>query len=296
MKTYNDIYLNLRRQLKAAGIEAFQVEARLIACAAAGKTKEAFFRDLKLYVTDEFESRVADMASRRIAGEPVAQVTGEWEFMGYPIQVTKDVLIPRIDTEVLAETAIDHLRSREVSGSRVLDLCTGSGCIGIAIAKNVPDCKVVAVDKSLKALAVCRNNIYRNNLTRCITCLDADAMKSPPMLIGRFDLLVSNPPYIASAELGALEHSVKDFEPRMALDGGEDGLDFYRSIASKWKSVLKDNGWVMLECGEGQAEALEEILRRNGFVDLARYQDTIGVDRVVVGRVTNPYSIHVKGE
>ncbi|MBQ4321992.1 MAG: peptide chain release factor N(5)-glutamine methyltransferase [Oscillospiraceae bacterium] len=296
MKTYNDIYLAARRRLKAAGVEGFQVEARLIACAAAGKTKEELFRDLKLYVTDTYEAKVEDMLRRRIEGEPVAQITGEWEFMGYPIQVTPDVLIPRIDTEVLAETAIDHLRSKEVSGSRVLDLCTGSGCVGIAIAKNVPDCRLVLLDKSLKALAVCRNNVFRNNLARCIMCLDADVLKPPPMLIGRFDLIVANPPYIPSGELGELDSSVKDYEPRMALDGGEDGLMFYRSIASKWKSVLKDNGWLMMECGEGQAEAIEEILRRCGFTDLARYQDTIGVDRVVVGRVTNPYSIHVKGE
>jgi len=293
MKTYNDVYLAVRRRLKTAGVEGFQVEARLMACAAAGKTKEELFRDLKLYVTEEYEAKVEDMVTRRLAGEPVAQITGEWEFMGCPIQVTPDVLIPRIDTEVLAETAIDHLRSREVSGSRVLDLCTGSGCVGIAIAANVPDCRLVLVDKSLKALAVCRNNVYRNNLTRCITSLDADVMKSPPMLIGRFDLIVSNPPYIPSGELGELDASVKDFEPRMALDGGEDGLMFYRSIASRWKSVLKDNGWIMLECGEGQADALEQILRKNGFTDLRRYQDTLGVDRVVTGRVTNPYSIYV---
>lgn len=296
MKTYNDVYLAVRRELRAAGIEGFQTEARILLCAAADKTREAFFRDLGLYVTESYEKKVRELVDRRIAGEPVAQISGEWEFMGIPIKVTEDVLIPRIDTEVLAEAAIDLLRSREVSGTRVVDLCTGSGCVGIAIAANVPDCRMVCIDKSLKALAVCRQNVERNRLSRCITILDADALKAPPMLIGRFDVLVSNPPYIPTGEIGTLDGSVKDFEPRMALDGGEDGLQFYRSIASRWKSVLKDNGWMIMECGEGQAGPVEEILRRNGFKDLTRYQDTIGVDRVVAGRVTNPYAVWNGGE
>ena len=180
MKTYNDVYLAVRRQLKAAGIEGCQIEARILLCAAADKTREEFFRDLNLYVTAAYEEKVRALVERRLSGEPVAQITGEWEFMGLPIRVTEDVLIPRIDTEVLAETAIDLLRSREVSGTRVVDLCTGSGCVGIAIAANVPDCRLVLIDKSLKALAVCRENVERNRLSRCVTSLDADALKAPP--------------------------------------------------------------------------------------------------------------------
>ena len=295
MKTYNDVYLDARREFRLAGVEDYQLEARLLVCAAAGKTREAYFRDLNYYVTPDFEKKVADMVARRIAGEPSAYITGEWEFMGIPLKVTKDVLIPRDDTEVLAGTAIDMLRTKDISGTRVLDLCTGSGCVGIAVASNVPDCRIVCIDKYYEATVICRENVERNRLTRCITCLQSDALQSPPMLLGRFDLIVCNPPYIRTEELETLDASVRDYEPHTALDGGEDGLMFYRAVAGQWKSVLKDNGWLIFEVGEDQAEDVSRILRRNGFTDIRRFRDTMEVERVVAGRVTNPRSIRIGG-
>lgn len=282
MKTYNDVYLAARKQLKESGIEAFALEARLIAGGASGKTKEQFMKDLNLYVSDGFEEKVQEMCRRRIGGEPVAYITGEWEFYGLPIEVNPDVLIPRVDTEVLAEKAIDLLRGR-VSGTRVLDLCCGSGCIGVAVAANVPDCRVILVDNSLKAMRVSRANILRNNLTRNVTCVDADATKSPPMLLGKFDMIVSNPPYIPTEDLIGLDPSVRDYEPVWALDGGTDGLDFYRCISEKWKVVLKDKGCLMFECGQGQAEDVKTIMSRSGFSNIQIFQDTLGIDRVVAG-------------
>jgi release factor glutamine methyltransferase len=199
MKTYNDIYLAAWRSLRDAGIDAYSLEARLIAVSAAEKTKEQFVRDMRLYAGDDYEEKVGDMIRRRIGGEPVAYITGEWEFYGLPLTISEDVLIPRTDTETLVDTAIEALKTKE--SPRILDLGAGSGCVGLALAANVPDCRVVMVDNSAKALRLCRTNILRNNLTRSITCVEADALASPPMLLGLFDIIVSNPPYIPTADI-----------------------------------------------------------------------------------------------
>ncbi|MGM9521325.1 MAG: peptide chain release factor N(5)-glutamine methyltransferase [Oscillospiraceae bacterium] len=283
IKTYNEIYLDARRKLKAAGVENFNLEARLMISAASQKSKEEFLRDLKLYALGDVEQRVNDMIARRCAGEPVAYVLGEWEFMGLPFKVDEGVLIPRADTEVMAELAIKLLQARGGSGVRVLDLCCGTGCIGISIAANIVDCRVVLVDNSMRALRTARANVLRNKTSRNTTCIEADAMENPPMLLGRFDLIVCNPPYIESAEIDTLDSSVKDYEPREALDGGEDGLDFYRAIIQKWTSILKENGCMMFECGEGQAETICGLMRAEGFKNVAAHRDTRGVLRVVAG-------------
>ena len=281
MKTYNDIYLAARRSLRDAGIEAYNLEARLIAVSASEKTKEQFVRDMRLYAGDDYGEKVGDMVRRRIGGEPVAYITGEWEFYGLSMTISEDVLIPRTDTETLVDTAIGVLKTKE--SPRVLDLCAGSGCVGLAVAANVPDCRVVMVDSSSKAMRVCRMNILRNNLTRNITCVEADALAPPPMLLGLFDLIVSNPPYIPTADIRNLDHSVRDFEPLSALDGGADGLDFYRNVASKWNVVLKENGLLMFECGAGQAESVRDIMQLNGFGHLETMNDTLEIERVVAG-------------
>lgn len=282
MKTYNDIYISTRKRLKAAGISSFGLEARLLIASAAGKTQEQFLRDLNLYINDEFEKKVEHFTEKRIAGEPIAYITGEWEFYGLSMEVNPDVLIPRVDTEVLAGKAIELLKNRS-GGRRVLDLCAGSGCVGIAIANNVPESKVILVDNSLKAMRVSRANVLKNKLTRSVTCIDADATKSPPMLLGRFDMIVCNPPYIPTRDIPELDISVKDYEPVCALDGGNDGLDFYRSISEKWKAVLKEGGCMMYECGIGQAEAVKKIMAENGFQNITIFKDTMDIDRVVAG-------------
>lgn len=282
MKTYNDIYITARKKLKEAGIEAYALEARLIVAAAAGKTKEDFLKDLNLYVADDFEEKVNVLLRRRLHGEPVAYVVNEWEFYGLPVYVTEDVLIPRVDTEVLVDHAIKMLKGRE-GDKRVLDLCCGSGCISVAIAANVPSCRVIAVDDSLKALSVCRQNVLKNNQTRSITCIDADALSSPPMLLGRFDMIVCNPPYIPTKDLVKLDPSVRDYEPVVALDGGRDGLDYYRKVSKKWKTILKAKGCMLFECGIGQADQVKKIMEENGFTNVAVFKDTLGIDRVIAG-------------
>ena len=290
IKTYNDIYLDARRKLKAAGAENFSLEARLIVSAAAGKSREEFTRDLQLYALGDTEKKIGEMLARRLAGEPLAYVLGEWEFMGLPMAVNDGVLIPRMDTEVLATLAIELLRSRETAGARVLDLCCGTGCIGISIAKNIADLRVVLADNSMKALRTARQNVLRNSVTKNTTVIEADATKAPPMLLGRFDLIVCNPPYIPTAEIPELDVSVSRYEPREALDGGADGLDFYRAIIPRWLPILREHGAVLFEVGEGQADAVEAMLREHGCSRVASHQDTIGVRRVVAGIVENAAS------
>ncbi len=282
IKTFNDLYLWARKELRQAGIDDSSNEARLMISAASKKTKEEFLRDLKLYALGGVEEKTAEMLKRRLSGEPLAYVTGEWEFMSNPIEVDDGVLIPRADTEVMAELAVKMVRGR--SGEcRVLDLCSGSGCIGIAIASAVPTCRVILADNSMKALRVSRRNVIRNNVQRNVTCVAADAKTDPAMLLGKFDLIVCNPPYIPTAEIKTLDASVRDFEPREALDGGEDGLDFYRVIIPKWTKILKENGCMMFECGEGQADIIMALMKSEGYRNVAKYKDTAGTDRVVAG-------------
>ena len=285
MKTYSEIYLAAGKTLRGAGVEASNLEARLMAASATGKTVEEFLRAARLYVADDsFEEAMDAMVRRRLKGEPVAYITGLWEFHGLPLFITPDVLILRDDTEVLAERAIAFARDAERE-IRMLDLCCGSGCIGLAVASEIPSIRVVMADISEKAASVARQNAMRNRLTRCVTCLTADALQTPPMLLGRFDLIVSNPPYIRTGELESLDASVRDYEPREALDGGEDGLVFYRAVAEKWRAVLKPGGTVMFECGEDQSAAVREILADRGFTDIETVKDTRGIERVVTGKL-----------
>ena len=283
MKTYNDLYIETRTMLRGAGIENYSQEARLIVSAAAGKSSQDFLRDLRLYTGTQVEEQVRAFTERRIKGEPLAYVTGEWEFCGLPLLITKDVLIPRIDTEVLVQAALEILKGN-VQDARILDLCCGSGCITCAIGHELPASKVIAVDLSHAALEVCRKNVILNRLTNRVICMQADATMSPPASLGNFDMIVCNPPYIASGEILSLDSSVRDYEPVWALDGGEDGLKFYRSIIKYWKALLKETGSLLFEVGEGQAEPVGEMLLSAGFRSVGTKKDTLGTDRVVIGR------------
>ncbi len=280
--TYNNLYLDTRARLKKAGVEGAQVEAREILCYAADKTREQLYRDMALYVFDDMEERVEALVQRRLAGEPVAYIVGEWEFFGVPLDICDDVLIPRWDTEVLAERAI--LRAKQAGeGARALDLCAGSGCIGLAIATQAEDCRVVLGELSEPALRVCKQNVRRNRLNARVTCISIDALQPPAPALWDFDLIVSNPPYIPTGDIAGLDNSVREYEPRMALDGGEDGLDFYRAIASKWKRALRLGGTLLFEVGIHQASQVEEILAENGYENILTTFDSQGIGRVVEG-------------
>ena len=287
-KTYNDIYFSVRNKLRESGVEAFSLEARILLAAAAGKTTEQLMRDMYLYTSPEIEERTHSMIERRLQGEPLAYISGSWEFYGLPMTVTPDVLIPRMDTEILVDAAIDAIKGFGMKG-RVLDLCCGSGCIACAIANELPAARVVAADISPSALEVCRKNIKDNKLTSRIIPMNADATTWPPMSIGSFDVIGSNPPYIPSFELIELDCSVRDYEPMTALDGGEDGLDFYRAIIKYWTITMRPNGFMMFEVGEGQADEVKMMLLKAGFVSVEGRNDTLGFERVVIGKWKNEF-------
>ena len=284
--TYNNLYLDIRQQLRKAGIEEATLEARELVCFAADKTREQFFRDLTLYASKEVEERVEELTRRRLAGEPVAYIIGEWEFYGLPLDISRDVLIPRSDTEVLAERAI-LLAKAAGEGARVLDLCAGSGCVGLAVAAHAPNCRVVLADLSEAALRICKQNVRRNNLNARVTCVQADATQAPAASLWDFDVIACNPPYIPHKDLPDLDVSVRDYEPWGALDGGLDGLDFYRAIAQRWGTALRLGGSLVFEVGIGQAPDVEQIMAQNGFENIVTHQDTQGIWRVVEGTVNH---------
>ena len=225
----------------------------------------------------------------------MAYLIGEWEFFGLPLDISSDVLIPRPDTEVLAQEVIDYLAPRS-GEKRVLDLCAGSGCIGLAVASQVENCRVVLGDYSEPALKICRQNIRRNGLSGRVVPMQMDALAKPDRALGEFHCIVSNPPYIPSGDIAGLDVSVKNYEPHMALDGGEDGLDFYRSIVQQWKEALVPNGRLYFEVGIGQADDVLRIMRKEGFGDIQVVKDLNDIPRVVFGTLRGSSETAVFGD
>ena len=279
--TYNNLYLDARKRLREAGVEGAQLEARELVCCAAGKSREQFYRDMALYASDPVEEKLAELLERRLAGEPVAYLIGEWEFYGLPLDISESVLIPRPDTETLVDHVVAWLRP--LPECRVLDLCAGSGCIGLAIASQVPGARVVLGELDEGALRICRQNIRRNSLSGQVVSLKMDALSDPPPRLGDFDCLVCNPPYIPSGDIAGLDVSVRDYEPHLALDGGTDGLDFYRSVCRRWRDVLHTGSRLAFEVGIGQADSVLRLMRAQGFGDIQVVKDHNDIPRVVFG-------------
>ena len=279
--TYNNLYLDIRQQLRKAGIEAATLEARELVCFGTVKSREDLARDGGLYASPELERQVRSLVDRHLAGEPVAYLIGEWEFYGLSLDISPDVLIPRPDTEVLAGQAIEYIQT--LGECRVLDLCAGSGCIGLAVASQVPQARVVLGEYSDAALKVCRQNIRRSGLSGRVVPIQADAREKPERALGEFQCIVSNPPYIPHDDIAGLDTSVKDYEPHLALDGGEDGLEFYCAITQLWRDALTPGGRIYFEVGIGQADMVLRIMRAVGFGDIQIVKDLHGIPRVVFG-------------
>ena len=279
--TYNNLYMDIRQQLRTAGVQASTLEARELVCFASGKTRQQLQRDGQLYVPPAVEEQARALVRRHLAGEPVAYLIGEWEFYGLPLDIDRQVLIPRADTETLVDCALPFLRGQ--AGSRVLDLCAGSGCVGLAVASQMADCRVTLGDISEGALRICRQNIRRNDLSDRVAPLQVNAMAAPPRQLGTYDCILCNPPYIPTGDIAGLDVSVREFEPHDALDGGEDGLDFYRAVSSLWREALRTGGMLFFEVGIGQADDVLRIMRSVGFGDLEITPDPAGIPRVVQG-------------
>ena len=284
MKTYNQLCIDARNAVRACGSENPNMEARNLVAFAAGKTMGELVRDYMLYASGEIEQKVDALVQRRRNGEPLAYILGTWEFYGLELNVSPDVLIPRIDTEVLVHEAIETMKDYP-EPPRMLDLCCGSGCIGVTLGQHFPQSRIVMVDMSDNALRVARSNVMKHTMGSRISCVKANALKEPPANIGTFDLIVSNPPYIKSMEVLTLDPSVRDFEPLEALDGGNDGYMFYRAIVKKWKSALRENGWLMFEVGEEQAQYVALQMKKAGFKNIRIVKDTAETERVVIGQL-----------
>lgn len=284
VKTYGELYQDTRRALlETENAQDAGVLARMLICHVSGKNHAQFLADRDLYARETIVEGVEKGLKRLLAGEPIAYILGQWEFYGLPIIVSPKVLIPRDDTCAVAELAIRQALFLD-KDPRILDLCCGTGCIGLAVASRVKDAKVTLADVSWDALAVAKENTALNKLTGRVRCVQADALKPAFPFLGKFDLIVSNPPYITAKEMLELPVSVKDYEPHLALCGGEDGLDFYRSIAKNFAPALKPGGYLCFEFGMGQGDDVCRILETNGYTILERTRDYNDRERAVLAQ------------
>jgi len=281
-RTYNNLYLDIRQQLLGGGIAMASLEAREIMRHVTGKDRMAIARDYHLYVPPPEEAEAMALLHRRLEGEPIAYIMGEWEFFGLTLEITPDVLIPRVDTEVLAARAI-VLAKEAGDGARVLDLCTGCGCVGLVVAAYVPECRVTMADVSEAALEVARQNVRLHDLSARVAVVRANALSPAPVNLGAFDVIACNPPYVETEQIDTLDGGVRRFEPRLALDGGPDGLRFFRKVAFGWRRALKPEGHLLFECGQGQAPAVRDILYRAAYGHMETLPDTLDIERVVTG-------------
>lgn len=284
VKTYGDLYVRTRDRLTLTeSPETAGPMARDLVSTLSGMTQEAFLAERDKPVSEELTARVDMAVDRYLAGEPLPYVLGEWTFYGLNLYVSPDVLIPRDDTCAVAELAI-HRGLFLDQNPRILDLCCGSGCIGLAIASRLKDARVTLADLSGPALSVARKNIQRNHMGGRVSCVQVDAMEVPPAFLGKFDMIVSNPPYVTASEMEELPDSVKKYEPHMALFGGTDGLNFYRAITKNFRGLLKPGGFLCYEFGMGQGDAVCAILEENGFTVLERTLDFNERERAVLAQ------------
>ncbi len=273
---YTEAFLMGMQKLKEAEIGEAQLDARLLLEEVCGTDHNTLLCHGDREVSEAEEEQYRKALEQRAVHVPLQHLLGYQDFMGLRFQVNEHVLIPRQDTEILVEEAMRYLHD----GMRILDLCTGSGCILLSLLHYSNDCEGVGVDISQEALQVAAQNAE-------LLGIKADFLKSDlyEKVTGKFDLLVSNPPYIERKVIPTLMEEVREYDPYIALDGGEDGLDFYRRIIGGAQDYLKRGGQILMEIGSGQAQAVSELLREAGFKEIDVCRDFAGLDRVVSGRL-----------
>ena len=282
--SYHNLYMAAKQAIRQVdGEMQAEFTAREIVAAATDRTVGQLVADFPLTVFQRDIQRVQEMVDRYVQGEPLAYILGQWDFYGLRLRVNRGVLIPRDDTEAVTQLAVKKAKVLH-QNPRVLDLCAGSGCIGLAIASKVKDARVTLGELSSAAIRVAKQNIQDNHLSGRVTCMELDAMAEPPKFLGKYDLIVSNPPYVTAAQMEELDRSVRDYEPRMALYGGEDGLDFYRAIVKNYGPLIRPGGYICFEFGMGQDTAVCDILMENGY-ELERIaRDSGGRARAVLAK------------
>lgn len=273
---YTEAFLLGMQRLKEAQLEEAQLDARLLLEEICGTDHNTLLCHGDREVSEKEEEQYRKTIEQRAQHVPLQHILGYQDFMGLRFHVNEHVLIPRQDTEILVEEAMRYLHD----GMRILDLCTGSGCILLSLLHYSNDCEGTGVDISKEALQVAALNAE-------LLGIKADFLKSDlyEKVTGKFDLLVSNPPYIERKVIPTLMEEVREYDPYIALDGGEDGLDFYRRIIGGAQDYLKRGGQILLEIGSGQAQAVSELLREAGFKEIDVCRDFAGLDRVVSGRL-----------
>jgi release factor glutamine methyltransferase len=260
------------------GIENARLESEWMLCEALGLDRVGLYVNFDRPMSVPELTRFREMVARRAKREPLQHILGSQEFMGLDFGVSPAALIPRHDTEVLVEEALKHCpRARTI-----LDVGVGSGCVAVALARSIPTSRVFGVDSSPEALDVAAGNAARNGVSLQLF----DGSMFEPVTEMRFDLIVSNPPYIATADIEALQPEVRDFEPRQALDGGIDGLDFYRAMVPAAPAYLNDGGWLMFEVGVGQSRQVMRMFETADCYDSIFFaKDPGGIERVVGARL-----------
>jgi release factor glutamine methyltransferase len=271
-----DLYLKLRGILSEAEIEAPELEARLLIEGVTGMNRASQIANSNSEISGEIQEKLISMAQKRAGHLPLQFILGKWSFMGFEFKVGEGVLIPRDDTEVLVGLCLDYLKASD--GKTALDLCAGSGAVSVALDK-LANADVTAVELSDKAYNFLLENIkgtnikpHKGDIFECYRDFEAKS----------FDLIASNPPYIKTDEIETLQTEV-GYEPKTALDGGADGLDFYRAIARRWTPLLKSGGAMAFELGEGQAEYVGGLMADHGYINIKTAKDLGGTDRAIIG-------------
>lgn len=268
--------------LRQASVPEAELDARLLLEFVCGTDYNTLLTHGDRLVAEEERRQYMRLIEMRCERVPLQQITGEQCFCGFPFRVNSHVLIPRQDTELLVELALKRLRR----GMRLLDMCTGSGCVLISLLKLQSGVEGVGADVSAEALSVAAEN-GRTLLEEQPLWLRGDLFEALSGHRTEFDMIVSNPPYIRSSEIATLMPEVQCYEPRLALDGSEDGLAFYRRLTAESPACLKPGGWLLMEIGWDQGEALRELLSEAGFCEIRIYKDYAGLDRVAAGCLQN---------
>lgn len=284
-ETVHALLTRAETRFRSVGIATARLDAEALLAHVLTLDRAQLFARMSAPVSAEAREAFLQLVHRRARREPLAYLTGVREFWSLEFRVTPAVLIPRPETEMLLETALRLLAQAKMLASplRLLDIGTGSGCLAITLAKELPTAEVWAVDISLAALEVAQDNARRLGVAERIRFLHSDLCAALSQTERSFDLLVTNPPYIAQGELATLQPEVRDWEPHMALAGGADGLDFYRRLVAESPSHLHSGGWLLMELGTGQAAAMLDLFRSSqSFINPYCLRDYAGHERVVV--------------
>jgi len=272
---------------RARGTDSPRLDAELLLARAIGATRIQLIIDAKRMLTESELARMRELVRRRRAREPMAYILGEREFYGRPFRVDRRVLVPRPDTEALVDVALERTRSVSMS-MRALDLCTGSGCVAVTLARERPTSYVVAADLSDDALTVARENALR--LGAYNVAFRRGDLFGAVDAAWRFDVVTANPPYIPAGEIDALQPEIRDHEPRLALDGGGDGLDVLRRIVAQAPVHLAPGGVLAVEVGDGEAPAVRTLFEHAGLSDVEVRRDYGRIERVVSGVLQRPWA------